>query len=66
MKKQQLRFHFHNPNTMAEAADYILKALVEANIPKLERGLREAADTYIEQTEIIQAENQRQSLSLSM
>lgn len=42
-KKTELKFHFHNPNTKEETADYILKILIESNKRKLDRILRETA-----------------------
>lgn len=44
MAKQKLSYHFLNPNTAEETADYILKILIMANQPKLEKALKEAAD----------------------
>lgn len=48
MKKRKLNYRFHNPNTAAETADYILKVFMEVNVGKVEAALREAAGTYPE------------------
>ncbi|NBH71757.1 hypothetical protein D3Z51_06920 [Clostridiaceae bacterium] len=40
--KVKLNFRFHNPNTVEEAASYILKAFLEANQKKFERVLQES------------------------
>lgn len=44
MKKQKLNFRFHDPNPPGVAADAILHLLVEANMGKLEKAIREAAE----------------------
>lgn len=31
MKRKELHFHFHNPNTDAETAEYILRVFAEVN-----------------------------------
>lgn len=58
-KKTELKFHFHNPNTKEETADYILKILIESNKRKMDRILRETAgkrekeeESYIKRTAI--------------
>lgn len=43
MKKRKLNYRFHNPNSEAVTADYILKILIEANAEKVERAIQEAA-----------------------
>lgn|GEM_PF-6724215 len=43
MDKPELNFCFHNPNTAAETADLLVRLLAEAQWPKLERLLLEAA-----------------------
>lgn len=42
--KTKLCFHFHNPNSVEETANYIAKIFVEVNRAKVERILREKAD----------------------
>lgn len=37
MKKQELKFNFHNPNTPEIIADYIVKIFVEANQKKIKQ-----------------------------
>lgn len=44
MQKRKLNYRFHNPNTVEETADYILKVFMEANMGKVERAIREAAE----------------------
>lgn len=44
MKKRKLNYRFHNPNTAAKTADYILKVMLEANEKKVERAIQAAAD----------------------
>ena len=46
MKKRKLNYRFHNPNTSAETADYILKVFMEVNARKVEAAIREAVGTY--------------------
>ena len=43
MKQRKLNYRFHNPNPADVTADYILKILIEANVPKVERAIKEAA-----------------------
>lgn len=40
--KKKLNFRFHDPNPTGVAAEYILKELIEANLPKAERAVKEA------------------------
>ena len=40
--KKKLNFRFHDPNPAGVAAEYILKELVAANLPKAERAVMEA------------------------
>lgn len=42
--KKKLKYIFHNPNTDLEAANYILKIFIEANIPRVEKAINESAD----------------------
>ena len=42
MDKKKLNFRFHNPNPAEATADYILKVLVQANIPKADESIKEA------------------------
>lgn len=39
MKKRKLNYRFHNPNTAETTADYLLKALIEANYKKVEKAI---------------------------
>ena len=46
MKKRKLNYRFHNPNPVAETADYLLKILIEANTEKVQSAIQEAATEY--------------------
>ena len=48
MKERKLNYRFHNPNSAAAAADYILKILIEANTPKVEAAIKKNAVTEAE------------------
>lgn len=43
MKKRKLNYRFHNPNSAAETAEYLLKILIEANTEKVQSAIQEAA-----------------------
>ena len=43
MKKQELNFRFHNPNTAEATANALIKILIEANQKKVEQAIRLAA-----------------------
>ncbi len=43
VKKRKLNYRFHNPNPVAETADYLLKILMEANTEKVQSAIQEAA-----------------------
>ena len=49
MKQPKLKYHFHNPNPADKSNDYILKILIEANIPKAEAAIKK----YIEENSFI-------------
>lgn len=42
-KTQKLNYRFYDPNPANVTAEYLLKILIEANIPKVERAIQEAA-----------------------
>lgn len=42
MKQRKLNYRFHNPNTAAKTADYILKIMIEANEKKVEKAIQNA------------------------
>ena len=44
MQKRKLNYRFHNPNSVAATADYILKILIDANSEKVERAIQAAVD----------------------
>ncbi len=51
MKKRKLNYQFHNPNTAAATADYILKILMEANTEKVQSVIQEAANAVCDTEE---------------
>jgi hypothetical protein len=51
VKKRKLNYRFHNPNTAAATADYILKILIEANSKKVEKAIQKAANQISDGTE---------------
>ncbi len=53
MKQRKLNYHFHNPNSAEDTADFLCKLLIEANIGKVERALEEAASKCAEESEYI-------------
>ena len=40
MTKPKLNFRFHNPNTAEDTAEVLVKLLIAANQPKLERAIQ--------------------------
>ena len=50
MQKRKLNYRFHNPNSAAATADYILKILIDANSEKVERAIQAAADQVAKET----------------
>ena len=44
MKKRKLNYRFHNPNTAETTAEHLLKALIEANMGKVERAIQEVVN----------------------
>lgn len=44
MKKTKLNYRFHNPNSKAESADYILKIMLEANRNKAQMAIQNAVN----------------------
>lgn len=51
MQKRKLNYRFHNPNSAAATADYILKILIDANSEKVERAIQAAADQVAQKAE---------------
>ena len=41
--KRKLNYRFHNPNTVNDTINQLLKILIEANVEKVERALQLAA-----------------------
>ena len=50
MQKRKLNYRFHNPNTVAATADYILKILIDAKSEKVEKAIQAAADQVAKET----------------
>lgn len=53
MNKRKLNYHFHNPNSAEDTADFLCKLLVEVNAGKVERAIEEAASKCAEEGEYI-------------
>ena len=53
MKQRKLNYHFHNPNSAEDTADFLCKLLIEANTGKVERAIEEAASRCAEESEYI-------------
>lgn len=51
MKERKLSYRFHNPNTAAATADYILKILIDANSEKVEKVIRTTMDQVVQASE---------------
>ena len=53
MQKRKLNYRFHNPNTAAATADYILKIFIDANTDteKLEKAIQAAANQVDQEME---------------
>ncbi len=45
MKQQKHNYHFHDPNTQAAAAHFILQICMEADAAKIEQALTAAVPT---------------------
>ena len=41
-KASNMKIRFNNPNTAEVSADYILKVLIDANVPKADNAIRAA------------------------
>ena len=44
VKKQKLNYRFHNPNTVEDTTDTLLKIFIEANQQKAEAAIRQAVE----------------------
>ena len=49
MQKRKLNYRFHNPNSAAATADYILKVFIEVNAKKVERVMQEVVGRSLEE-----------------
>lgn len=45
MKKDKLNYRIHDPNSVEDAAKYLLKIYIEANREKVDRIIRESLNT---------------------
>lgn len=57
MSKTKLNFRFHNPNSIEETAEYIMKLFIEVNQAKVKRVFQEtleAQDVQVESFEFKQ------------
>lgn len=50
MQKRKLNYRFHNPNSAAATADYILKILIVANSEKVQRAIQAVTDQVGQKT----------------
>lgn len=51
MRKRNLTYQFHNPNTVEVTADMLLKVFIEVNAGKVERAIRKAAEGCTDEAE---------------
>ena len=51
MQKRKLNYRFHNPNSVAVTADYILKILMDANLEKVEKAIQDATHQVVQEPE---------------
>jgi len=47
LQKPKLNYRFHNPNSLAETADYILKIFLEVNEKKVEAAIKKAGEEKV-------------------
>ena len=52
-KKRKLNYTIHNPNTVEDTANYLLKVLIEANESKVEMAIQNSIDLEHDQPEDI-------------
>lgn len=57
IKKQKIKYRFHNPNPADVTADYILKIFIEVNEKKVEQAIRASARK-------LECENQKEECSV--
>ena len=55
MKQRKLNYHFHNPNSAEDTANFLCKLLIEANVGKVERAIEKATSRCAEESEYIEA-----------
>ena len=53
MQKRKLNYRFHNPNSAAATADYILKIFIDANSEKVEKAIQAAAGQVAKETKCV-------------
>ena len=52
-KRRKLNYTIHNPNTMEDTANYLLKVLIEANESKVETAIQNSVNLEHDQRENI-------------
>lgn len=52
-KKRKLNYTIHNPNTVEDTANYLLKVLIEANESKVEMAIQNSVNLEYNQPEDI-------------
>lgn len=55
MQKRKINYRFHNPNSAAATADYILKILIDANSEKVEKAIQAAANQMLDEADDVKA-----------
>lgn len=60
MKRTKLNYRFHNPNSAEDTADFLCKLLIEVNVGKVERAIKDAT-LYVESGDYI-SENLTENL----
>ena len=53
MKKRKLNYIIHNPNTVEDTANYLLKVLIEANESKVETAIQNSVNLEHDQSKDI-------------
>lgn len=60
LKRTKLNYRFHNPNSAEDTADFLCKLLIEVNVGKVERAIKDAT-LYVESGDYI-SENLTENL----
>lgn len=59
MKKTKLNDRFHNPNSAEDIAELLYKLMIEVNIEKVERAIRDAMNDN-EESEYMEYESEKE------